>query len=106
MIEMLAQADFETEVTQVADMPVLVNFSATWCPPCKLLAPILAEISEELGDKIKFLKVDTDENKDLVKQFGIRGVPTMLMFKGGEMVERIAFEGEKDDLKAKIASFA
>lgn len=104
MVEMLAQADFEKEVLE-AQMPVVVTFSATWCPPCKMLAPVLEEIAEELKDKVKIMKVDTDENKDLTKQFNIRGVPTMLVFKGGEMVEKLAFQGEKDLLQKQIANF-
>ncbi|MCL2620411.1 MAG: thioredoxin [Defluviitaleaceae bacterium] len=105
MIEMLAQADFEKEVLE-AQMPVVVNFSATWCGPCKMLSPILEEIAGELNGKVKILKVDIDENKELTKQFGIRGVPTMLAFKGGEMVERISFNGEREALQTQIASFA
>jgi len=105
MIEMLAQADFEKEVLE-SQMPVVVNFSATWCGPCKMLSPILEEIAGELNGKVKILKVDIDENKELTKQFGIRGVPTMLAFKGGQMVERIMFDGERETLQTQIASFS
>jgi thioredoxin 1 len=62
------------------DKPVLVDFYATWCGPCKMLAPVLKQVKEELGDKIKIIKIDTDKNQDLASKYQVRSVPTMILF--------------------------
>ncbi len=67
---------------------VLVDFFATWCGPCKMLAPVLESIQEEVGENVDIFKVDIDESMDLAKSFGIMSVPTMIIFKGGEEVNR------------------
>ena len=69
-----------------ADKPVLVDFWAEWCGPCRMIAPALEEISEDLGDKLTVAKVNIDENPDAPAKYGVRGIPTMLLFKGGEVV--------------------
>ncbi|WP_260484030.1 thioredoxin TrxA [Sphingomicrobium flavum] len=69
-----------------ADKPVLVDFWAEWCGPCRMIAPALEEISEDLGDKLTVAKVNIDENPDAPSKYGVRGIPTMLLFKGGEVV--------------------
>ncbi len=69
-----------------SETPVVVDFWAEWCGPCKMIAPSLEEISEEMGDKVKIAKVNMDENPDLAAQYGVRSIPTLLMFKGGEPV--------------------
>ena len=76
---------FDAEVKQ-SDVPVVVDFWAEWCGPCKMIAPSLEEISDEMGDKVKIAKVNMDENPDLAAQFGVRSIPTLLMFKDGEPV--------------------
>lgn len=78
-------ANFESDVLN-ADKPVVVDFWAEWCTPCKSIAPSLEEISEEMSDDVKIAKVNLDENPDLAAQFGVRSIPTLLMFKGGEPV--------------------
>ena len=73
------------------DKVVLVDFSASWCGPCKMLAPVLESVSETMKDKVTIVKVDVDESMDLASQFGIMAVPTMVLFKDGKQVD--AFSG-------------
>jgi thioredoxin 1 len=77
-------ADFDKDVLQ-ADKPVLVDYWAEWCGPCKMIAPILDEIAGEYGDKIKICKLDIDSNQETPPKYGIRGIPTLMLFKNGEV---------------------
>ena len=77
--------NFDSDVLK-SDTPVVVDFWAEWCGPCKAIAPSLEEISDEMGDKVKIAKVNMDENPELAAQYGVRSIPTLLMFKGGEPV--------------------
>ncbi|MBI1305025.1 MAG: thioredoxin [Bacteroidetes bacterium] len=67
------------------DVPVLVDFSAEWCGPCKMMVPILDQVKEQLGDDVKIIKIDTDRNQSLAMHFNIKGVPTLMIFKGGDL---------------------
>lgn len=77
-------ASFEADVLQ-SSQPVLVDFWAAWCGPCKMIAPVLDEIAEEYAGKLKVVKVDVDENRDSPAKYGVRGIPTLLLFKNGQL---------------------
>jgi thioredoxin 1 len=78
--------NFQKDVLQSKE-PVVVDFWAEWCGPCKMIAPALDEISAELGGKVKIAKVNIDENPELATQFGVRSIPTLMLFKGGEVAD-------------------
>jgi thioredoxin 1 len=88
------------------DKPVLVDFFATWCGPCKMQAPILSEVSEELGNKARILKIDVDRNQSLAQKFQVRGVPTLILFKNGEVKWRTSGVKMKDELVALLNQYA
>ena len=93
--------NFESEVLK-SDLPVLVDFWAEWCGPCKMVSPIVDEISQELSDKLKVVKVNVDDAQDLAGSYQIMSIPTLLLFKGGETVEQIVGAMPKDQLLEKI----
>lgn len=80
--------EFDGHVLQ-ADKPVLVDFYATWCGPCKRLAPIIDELTDEYKDRVQFVKVDEAKSRDLISQYGVSGYPTVLIFSGGKPVKKI-----------------
>jgi thioredoxin 1 len=81
-----------------SETPVLVDFFAEWCGPCKVLAPILAQVKEEMGQGVKIVKIDVDKNQPLAAQYQVRGVPTMLLFKSGKQVWRQSGVLQKSEL--------
>lgn len=93
--------NYETEV-KGSDVPVLIDFWATWCPPCKMLAPIIDELATDLVGKVKVGKVDTDACPNIRDSFGINSIPTVILLKGGNEVERIVGFLPKQALLAKL----
>ena len=83
-ISHVSEADFEAEVLS-SDVPVLVDYWAEWCGPCKMIAPVLEQIAEEYGDRIKIAKMDVDANQQTPMKYGVRGIPTLMIFKGGNV---------------------
>jgi thioredoxin 1 len=98
-------SNFQSEVLDSAE-PVVVDFWAEWCGPCKMIAPSLEEISTELAGKVKVVKLNIDENPELAAQFGVRSIPTLAMFKGGEVADIKVGAAPKTALSAWISSAA
>lgn len=88
-----------------SENPVLIDFYADWCGPCKMMAPILKQVKEELGDAIKILKIDVDKNQPLSAAYKVRGVPTLLLFKNGKVVWRQSGVVQKNDIVQVIQSY-
>ena len=97
----VTDATFEAEVVN-SDVPVIVDFWAEWCGPCKMIGPSLEELSEDYGDKIKIVKVNVDENPVSPSQVGVRGIPAMFMYKGGQVVSNKIGAAPKASLKEWI----
>lgn len=100
----VSDANFEAEVLQ-SELPVLVDFWAPWCGPCNMVAPIVEEIASEYAGKLKVCKVNVDEAPGVSGKYGIRGIPTLMVFKGGEEVDQQVGVVPKDALVAKITPY-
>lgn len=98
-------SNFQSEVLDSVE-PVVVDFWAEWCGPCKMIAPSLEEIATELAGKVKVVKLNIDENPELAAQFGVRSIPTLAMFKGGEVADIKVGAAPKTALSAWISSAA
>ncbi|MBT3595629.1 MAG: thioredoxin [Verrucomicrobia bacterium] len=104
-MESINEANFDEKVIQ-SSSPALVDFWAEWCGPCKMLTPVLEELSSENESKINIFKVNVDENQQLAVKYGIRSIPTLLLFKGGEIQEQIVGLKSKSDLQTSIDNMA
>lgn len=97
----LTDGNFEQEVIQ-AGMPALVDFWAEWCMPCKMLTPTIEELAEDYAGKIKVGQVDTDANREISMKFGISAIPTLILFKDGEVIKKFVGLQQKAELKTAI----
>jgi thioredoxin 1 len=97
----LDEATFD-QVLSDSDVPILVDFWATWCGPCRMIAPILEEIAEEQAEAVRIVKVDVDNNPELSNRFEIRNIPAILFFKGGEVKDQVVGLTSKADLVSRL----
>ncbi len=93
--------NFDNEIVK-SDLPALVDFWAEWCGPCKMIGPVVEELAEQYAGKIKFAKMDVDKNRQTPMKFGIRNIPTLIFFKGGEVFNTIIGAQTKANLEAEL----
>jgi thioredoxin 1 len=101
-VKEFTDANFKDEVLG-ADVPVLVDFWAEWCMPCRMLAPTIEQVADDFAGKVKVGKVDTDANRDVAVNFQISAIPTVILFKGGDVVKKFVGLTSKEDLSAALA---
>jgi thioredoxin 1 len=97
----VTQANFQNDVLN-SQTPVLIDFWAEWCGPCKMIAPIVDQLADEYGGKLKIGKLDADENQDVLMRYGVMSIPTLILFKGGQPVVRITGYQPKDRIRNQL----
>ena len=97
----ISEADFESKVLK-SEKPVVVDFYADWCGPCRMLAPIFEELEKEMGDKVGFVKLNVDEARTTAQKYGVMSIPMVVIFKGGEPAAQMVGARPKDSLKSWI----
>jgi len=100
-VKYVTESDFQEEVIS-SELPVLVDFTAAWCQPCKMVEPIVKDLAGTWEGKVKVVKLDADQNPRIMMQYGVMGIPTIMLFKGGEIKERMVGFQSKDKLTAKV----
>jgi thioredoxin 1 len=100
-VQYVSDSNFQSEVLK-ADGPVLVDFTAGWCQPCKMIDPIVKQLAQDWDGKVKVVKLDADANPNTMMQYGVLGIPTLMLFKGGDVKERVTGYQPKDKLLSKI----
>jgi thioredoxin len=98
----LDESNFDREVTQSGETPVIIDFWAEWCGPCKMIAPVLDEIAKEKAGVVKVAKVNVDENQSLSSKYNIRAIPTLLFFKNGQLRDQVTGMASKKDLLGRL----
>ncbi len=101
-ISHVGEANFESEVLK-ATTPVLVDFTAVWCSPCKMLDPVVKQLAQEWNEKVKVVKLDVDDNSHLAMEYQVMGVPTLMLFVGGKVVQRLTGFQPKEKISAKLS---
>ncbi len=101
LVQPVTDETFEEEVLK-SDKPVLVDFWAAWCAPCRMIAPIVDEVAQEFGDQAKVLNLNVDENSETSAKYNIKGIPTLLLFNGGEIKDQIVGATSKDNIARMI----
>lgn len=97
-VKVVTDGDFDQQILQ-SDVPALVDFWAAWCGPCRTVGPVVEELAGEYAGKVKVAKLNVDENKQTPTKYGIRGIPTLILFKGGQVVDQIVGAVPKDRIK-------
>jgi len=103
-IPKLTEAEFDIEVLK-STLPVIVDFTAIWCGPCKLLDPVVTQLSQDWGGKVKIVKLDVDDNSNLAMKYGVMGVPTLILFVNGNPVQRLSGYQPKERIVSKFGSY-
>lgn len=100
-LKYVSEADFQTEVLN-EEKPVLVDFTAVWCQPCRMVDPIVKELAADWEGKVKVVKLDADKNPNLLAKYGVLGIPTLMLFRGGQIKERMTGYQPKERLVGKL----